>query len=134
MPNAHPGTTYCGVVIKLTRLFLLLVQQKVWQTPAGSAPSPLTLPTVVADAQLLPGQVAVAVVGAPAVVSAVRDVARLAFPVLVTFTVHSTGGRVTRRALSMSRAVIGTGVDPERGQKGQQSISAQAPNLQQFNN
>lgn len=89
-------------------------------TPAGFAPSPLTLPTVVADAQLLPGEVAVAVVGAPAVVSAVRDVTRLAFPVLVTLTVHSAGGGVTRRALSMSRAVIGTGVDPERGLKGQQ--------------
>lgn len=52
----------------------------------------LTLPTVIADTQLLPGEVAVAVVGASAVVPAVRDVTGLAFPVLVAFTVHSAGG------------------------------------------
>ncbi len=74
------------------------------------------MPAVVAHAQLLPREVAVAVVGAAAVVPAVRDVARLAFPVLVTLTVNSAGGRVTRRALPMARAVIGTGVDP--GQTG----------------
>lgn len=74
----------------------------------------LTLPTVIADTQLLPGEVAVAVVRASAVVPAVRDVTSLAFPVLVTFTVYSTGGRVTGRALPMSRAVIGTRVDPEQ--------------------
>ena len=75
----------------------------------------LTLPALVADTQLLPGEVAVTVVGAATVVPAVRDVAGLAFPILVTFTVHSAGGRVARRALSMARAVIGTRVDP--GQK-----------------
>lgn len=53
---------------------------------------PLTLPTVVADAQLLPSEVAVAVVGAPAVVPTVWDVASFPFPVFVAFTVHSAGG------------------------------------------
>lgn len=62
----------------------------------------LTLPTVIADTQLLPGEVAVAMVRAATVVPAVRDVTSLAFPVLVTFTVHSAGGRVTGRALPMS--------------------------------
>lgn len=71
------------------------------------------MPAVVADAQLLPGEVAVAVVRAAAVVPAVWDVAGLAFPVLVTFTVHSAGGRVTRRALPVAGAVVGTRVDPE---------------------
>lgn len=79
------------------------------QTTAGVA---LTLPTVIAYTQLLPGEVAVAVVGTSAVVPAVRDVTGFAFPILVTFTVHSAGGRVARRALPMSRAVIGTRVDP----------------------
>lgn len=71
-----------------------------------------TLPAVVADTQLLPGEVAVAVVGAAAVVPAVGDVTGLAFPVLVTFTVHSASDRVPRSALPMARAVIGTRVDP----------------------
>lgn len=70
------------------------------------------MPAVIAHAQLLPGEVAVSVVGAAAVVPAVRDVAGLAFPVLVTFTVHSAGGRVTGGALPMAGAVIGTRVDP----------------------
>ncbi len=82
------------------------------QTSVGFA---LTLPAVIADAQLLPGEVAVAVVGAAAVVPAVRDVAGLAFPVLVTFTVHSAGDGVTRGALPVAGAVIGTRVYP--GQK-----------------
>lgn len=56
------------------------------------ASSYCTLPAVITDAQLLPREVAVAVVGAAAVVPAVGDVAGLAFPVLVTFTVHSAGG------------------------------------------
>lgn len=73
------------------------------------------MPALVADTQLLPGEVAVAVVWAATVVPAVRDVAGLAFPILVTFTVHSAGGRVARRALPVARAVIGTRVDP--GQK-----------------
>lgn len=71
-----------------------------------------TLPAVVADAELLPGEVAVAVVGAATVVPAVRDVAGLALPVLVTLAVHPAGGRVARRALSVSGAVVRTGVDP----------------------
>lgn len=70
------------------------------------------MPAVVADTQLLPREVAVAVVGAAAVVPAVGDVAGLAFPVLVTFTVHSAGDRVPGSALPMARAVIGTRVDP----------------------
>ena len=73
------------------------------------------MPAVVTDAQLLPGEVAVAVVGAAAVVPTVWDVTGLSFPVLVTLTVHSAGGRVTGRALPVTGAVIGTRVDP--GQK-----------------
>lgn len=78
------------------------------------------MPAVVADAELLAGEVAVAVVGAAAVVPAVRDVAGLALPVLVTLAVHAAGGRVARRALSVSGAVVRTGVDPgqKRGQGG----------------
>lgn len=75
----------------------------------------LTLPAVVADAQLLPCEVAVAMVGASAVVPAVGDVTGLTFPVLVTFTVHSASSRVPWSALPMARAVIRTRVDP--GQK-----------------
>lgn len=74
------------------------------------------MPAVVADAELLPGEVAVAVVGAAAVVAAVRDVAGLALPVLVALAVHPAGGRVARRALSVPGAVVRTGVDP--GQRG----------------
>lgn len=70
------------------------------------------MPAFVADAQLLTGEVAVAVVGATAVVPAVGDVTGLALPVLVTFTVHSAGDRVPRGALPMARAVIGTRIDP----------------------
>lgn len=76
------------------------------------------MPAVVADTQLLSGQVAVAVVGAAAVVPAVRDVAGLAFPVLVAFTVHSAGGRVAGGALPVAGAVVGARVDP--GQKGRE--------------
>lgn len=75
------------------------------------------MPAVIADTQLLAGEVAVAVVGAPAVVPAVGDVTRLALPVLVTFTVHSAGDRVPRRALPMTRAVIGARVYPENENK-----------------
>lgn len=74
----------------------------------------LTLPTVIANTQLLPSEVAVAVIRAAAVVPAVGDVAGLALPVLVTFTVHSASGRVPGGALPMARAVIGTRVDPEK--------------------
>ena len=76
----------------------------------------LTLPTVIADTQLLPGEVAVAVVGAAAIVPAVRDVTGLTFPVFVTFTVDSAGSRVPWGALPMARAVIGAGVDPGKKQ------------------
>lgn len=80
----------------------------------------VTLPTVIADTQLLPGEVAVAVVRASTVVPAVRDVTGFTFPVLVAFTVDSTGCRVTGSALPVSRAVIGTRIDP-----GQKSIFVQ---------
>lgn len=50
-----------------------------------------TLPAVIADTKLLPCEVAVAMVRAAAVVSAIRDVTGFAFPVLVAFTVHSAG-------------------------------------------
>lgn len=73
-----------------------------------------TLPAVIANTQLLPGEVAVAVVGAAAVVPAVGNVAGLPLPVLVTFTVHSAGGRVPRGALPVAGAVIGTRVDPRQ--------------------
>lgn len=76
----------------------------------------LTLPAVIADTQLLPSEIAVAVVGAAAVVPAVGDVTGLTFPVLVTFTVHSAGSRVPRCTFPMARAVIRTRVHP--GQKG----------------
>lgn len=80
-----------------------------------------TLPAVVADAELLPCEVAVAVIGAATVVPAVRDVAGLALPVLVALTVHSAGRRVARRALSMSRAVVRTRVDPGQRKREKQS-------------
>lgn len=48
----------------------------------------LTLPAVVADAQLLARQVAVAAVGAAAVVPAIGDVAGLALPVVLALAVH----------------------------------------------
>lgn len=70
------------------------------------------MPAVVADAELLPGEVTVAVVRAATVVPTVRDVAGLALPVLVALAVHPAGGRVARCALSMSGAVVRTGVDP----------------------
>ena len=75
-----------------------------------------TLPAVVADAQLLPGEVAVAAVGAAAVVAAVRDVAGLALPVLVALAVHTAGDGVPRGALAVARAVVGARVDA--GQRG----------------
>lgn len=49
------------------------------------------MPAVIADTKLLPCEVAVAVVRAAAVVSAIRDVTGFAFPVLVAFTVDSAG-------------------------------------------
>lgn len=72
-----------------------------------------TLPAVVADAEFLSGQVTVAVIRAATVVSAVRDVAGLSFPVLLTLTVNATGDRVRRAASAVARAVVGTRVYPE---------------------
>ena len=72
-----------------------------------------TLPAVIAHAELLAGQVAVAVVGAAAVVAAVRDVAGLALPVLVALAVHAAGDGVARCALAVARAVVRTRVYPE---------------------
>lgn len=80
------------------------------------------MPAVVADAQLLPRQVAVAVVGAAAVVPAVRDVAGLALPVVLALAVHPARDRVGRAAPPVARAVVGTGVDaaggPRKGMSG----------------
>jgi len=73
-----------------------------------------TLPAVVADAQLLAGEVAVAAVGAAAVVVAVGDVARLALPVLVALAVHVAGDGVARGALAVAGAVAGARVDAGR--------------------
>lgn len=89
-------------------------------------PGCFTLPAVVADAELFPGQVAVAVIRAAAVVSAVRDVAGLPFPVLLALAVHTTRGRVRRAASAVARTVVGTGVYPEEdtvGQKVRESSS-----------
>lgn len=76
-----------------------------------------TLPAVVTDAQLLPCKVTVAVVGASTVVPAVGDVTGLAFPVLVALAVDSADGRVTRRALAVSRAVIWTRIHAGKKKK-----------------
>lgn len=74
-----------------------------------------TLPAVVADAELLPGQVAVSAARAATVVPAVRDVAGLSLPVLLALTVHTTRDRVRRAAPAVARTVVGTGVYPEGG-------------------
>lgn len=80
--------------------------------PSNAGRLSLTLPAVVANAQLLAGEVAVAAVGAAAVVATVRDVASFPLPVLVALAVHAAGRRVARRALPVARAVAGTRVDP----------------------
>lgn len=61
-----------------------------------------TLPAVVADAEFFPGQVTVSVIGAATVVSAVRDVAGLSFPVLVALAVDSTCDGVRRAASAVA--------------------------------
>ena len=81
-----------------------------------------TLPAVVADAQLLAGEVAVAAVGTATVVAAVGDVAGLALPVLVALAVHAAGDGVARGALAVARAVVGARVDA--GQAGKHTRSA----------
>lgn len=63
------------------------------------------MPAVVADAQLLAGEVTVAAVRAATVVAAVRDVAGLALPVLVTLAVHVAGDGVAGCALAVAGAV-----------------------------
>lgn len=72
-----------------------------------------TLPAVVADAELFPGQVTVAVIRAATVIPAVRDVAGFSFPVLLALTVHATRHRVRCAASSVARTVVGTGVYSE---------------------
>lgn len=67
-----------------------------------------TLPAVIAHAELFPGEVTIAVIGAATVVSAVRDVTSLTLPVLITFTIHTARYRVPRSALPVTRAVIWT--------------------------
>lgn len=71
-----------------------------------------TLPAVVADAELLSGQVAVPVIRAATVVPAVRDVAGFSFPVLVTLTVHTARRRIRCAASAVARTVVGTRVYP----------------------
>lgn len=80
---------------------------------ARVAPPLLTLPAVVADAQFFASQVAVAAVGAAAVVPAVGDVAGLAFPVVLAFAVHPSRHRVGSTAPAVARAVVGTRVYSE---------------------
>lgn len=70
------------------------------------------MPAVVADAKLLSGQVAVAVIRAAAVVFAVRNVTGLSFPVLLTLAVHPARHRVRRAAPAVARAVVRTRVYP----------------------
>lgn len=70
------------------------------------------MPAVVADAQLLPGQVTVAVIWAATVVSAVRDVARVPLPVLLALAVHTSCDRVRSAASAVARTVVGTRVYP----------------------
>lgn len=72
-----------------------------------------TLPAVVADAELLSRQVAVAVIGAATVGSAVGDVAGWSFPVLVALAVDAAQHQVGRAAPAMTRTVVGTRVYPE---------------------
>lgn len=81
--------------------------------PVGPAPPLVTLPAVVADAQLLARQVAVAAVGAAAVVPAVGDVAGLALPVVLALAVHPARHRVSRTAPAVAGAVVGTRVYSE---------------------
>ncbi len=73
----------------------------------------LTLPAVVADTELLSGQVAVAVIRAATVVPAVWDVAGVSLPVLVTLTIHTTRDRVRCAASAVARTVVGTRVYPK---------------------
>lgn len=75
------------------------------------------MPAVVADAELLSGQVAVAVTRAATVIPAVRDVAGFSLPVLLALTVHATRDRVRRAASAVARAVVGTRVYPEGDRK-----------------
>jgi len=65
-------------------------------------PCSLTLPAVVADAQLFSGQVTVAVIRAATVVPAVRNVAGLSFPVLLALAVHATCDRVCGAASAVA--------------------------------
>lgn len=89
-------------------------EREIWCV-CGSVCVATTLPTLVANAELLAGQVTVAVVGAAAVVAAVGDVAGLTLPVLVALAVHTAGDGVPRRALAVARAVVRTGVYPAQG-------------------
>ena len=71
------------------------------------------MPAVVADAELLSGQVAVAVIRAATVIPAVRDAAGVSFPVVLTLAVHSTRDGVGRAASAVAGTVVGTRVYPE---------------------
>lgn len=70
------------------------------------------MPAVVADAELLSGQVTVTVIRAATVVSAVRDVAGVSFPVLITLTVHTAQHSIRCAASAVARTVVGTRVYP----------------------
>lgn len=75
-----------------------------------------TLPAIVAHAEFLSGEVAVAMIGAATVVPAVRDVTGLALPEVLAVTIYTTCYRVPRGTLPVARAVIWTRVDSVDGE------------------
>lgn len=60
------------------------------------------MPAVIAHTQLFPSEIAVAVIRAATVVSAVRDVAGFTFPIFITLAVHAACYGVGGGALSMA--------------------------------
>lgn len=73
----------------------------------------LTLPAVIADAELLTSQITIAMIWAATVILAVWNIAGFSFPVIVTLTVNPTRGQICRTTPSMAWAIVGTRVDPE---------------------
>lgn len=95
-------------------LLISISSRSLQYLPLSSSPASFfTLPAVVADAELLPGQVAVAAAWTATVVPAVRDVTGFSFPVLLTLAVDPAGRRVGRAASAVAGAVVGAGVHPE---------------------
>lgn len=90
------------------------------------------MPAVVADAQLLPRQVAVAATRAATVVAAVRDVAGLSLPVLLALAVDAARRRVGRAAPAVARAVVGAGVHPGGGAGGREEDAVNTVTLYYF--